>query len=231
MSTPMHSTSTSTSTSTATRTRVLHDAAELVLVDIARGRYAPGDTLDLATIVREHGVTPGDVQLAFYELRRMRVVVRAPFSHAHVVVWHRRFNEVLLDDLVRMIAVAATRAPSFEQLDEPAHRVPACVAHGLELEPDVAHFLDLARSIVQVLSPSARQHVLDDVLLPLEILCSTSAVVAHGMTPALGATVRGAIVDLIEVAAHYGDWAQVPVLAADYVTALGLDEPRVAQHD
>ena len=44
---------------------------------------------------------------------------------------------------------------------------------------------------------------------------------------ALGETVRGAIVDLMEAAAHYGDWTQLPGLASDYVTALGVDEPPV----
>jgi len=211
--------------------QVGHDAAELLLVDIAAGRYAPGDTLDVETIVREHAVTIGDVHLALYELRRMKVVVRAPFSNASIVVWHRRFNEVLLGDLVRMVAVAATRTPSLEAVDEPPRRLPAGAAHGLGLPADVAHFLDLCRSIVQALSPAARQHVLDDVLLPLEILCSTTAVVTHGMAPALGPTVRGAIVDLMEVAAHYGRWDEVPALASDYVTALAVDEPRAPRID
>ena len=138
---------------------------------------------------------------------------------------------VIVDDHTLFRAGVRAELDGLVDVVGDAGSVGEAVACVLELEPDVAHFLDLARSIVQVLSPSARQHVLDDVLLPLEILCSTSAVVAHGMTPALGATVRGAIVDLMEVAAHYGDWAQVPALAADYVTALGLDEPRVTQHD
>lgn len=208
-----------------------HDTAELLLVDLATARYAPGDSLDVDTIVREHRVTPGEVHLALFELRRMKVVVRAPFSGAHVVVWHRRFNEVLLRDLVRMISVASTKATSLEDVPEPGVRRPACTAHGLALPADVAHFLDLARAIVQVLSPAARQHVLDDLLLPLEILCSARAVAVHDMRPALGETVRGAIVDLMEAAAHYGEWAQLPGLASDYVTALGVDEPPVRPVD
>ncbi|NRD26423.1 hypothetical protein [Frigoribacterium sp. VKM Ac-2836] len=203
-----------------------HDTAELLLVDLATARYAPGDSLDVDTIVREHRVTPGEVHLALFELRRMKVVVRAPFSGAHVVVWHRRFNEVLLGDLVRMISVASTKATSLEEVPEPAVRRPACAAHGLTLPMDVAHFLDLARAIVQVLSPAARQHVQDDLLLPLEILCSSRAVEVHDMRPALGESVRGAIVDLVEAAAHFGDWARLPGLASEYVTALGVDEPR-----
>lgn len=218
-------------TSTAPSRPVTHDTAELLLVDVARGRRAPGDTLDPASIAQEHGVTLGEVHLALYELRRMKVVVRAPFSGAHVVVWHRRFNEVLLGDLVRMIAVAATKATSFEALPEPALRRPACAAHGLSLPADVAHFLDLARAIVQVLSPAARQHVEDDLLLPLEMLCTSTALDVHDMRPALGEDVRGAIVDLMEAAAHYGEWDRLPVLATDYVTALGVDEPRVRPVD
>ena len=34
-----------------------------------------------------------------------------------------------------------------------------------------------------------------------------------------------------EAAAHYGDWAQLPGLASDYVTALGVDEPPVRPVD
>lgn len=224
MSNPLH-------TTTRPPRPTTHDTAELLLVDVATGRYSPGDTLDPATIMREHGVTLGEVHLALYELRRMKVVIRAPFSGASVVVWHRRFNEVLLGDLVRMIAVAASMATSLEEVPEPSLRRPACTAHGLALPADVAHFLDLARTIVQVLSPSARQHVHDDLLLPLEILCSTRAVAVHRIEPALGETVRGAIVDLMEAAAHFGDWAQLPGLAADYVTALGVDEPRARPVD
>ena len=200
------------------------DTAELLLVDVALGRYAPGDILDPATISREHCVTPGDVQLALYELRRMKLVIRSPFSSASIIVWHRRFNEVLLDDLVRMITVAASKSPTLEGVLEATPRRPACTAHGLTLPADVARFLDLARALMQVLSPSARQHVRDDLLLPLEILGTTHAAEVHGMRPRLGNAARAAIVDLMEESTRHGDWAKLPELASDYVTALRVNE-------
>lgn len=205
---------------------VPYDTAELLLVDIAMGRYAPGDVLDPATICREHGVTIGDVQLALYEMQRMKLIIRSPFSEASLLVWHRHFNEVLLGDLVRMITVASSKLPALKDVPEMASRRSACTAHGLTLPCDVTRFLDLGRQLVQVLSPSACQHVRDDLLLPLEILCTTQAIEVHGMKPVLGEAARAAIVDLMERAARHGDWTKLPRLASDYVTALRADTPR-----
>jgi hypothetical protein len=59
---------------------------------------------------------------------------------------------------------------------------------------------------------------------PLSVLGTTTAMRVHGVVPAISGDVRAVIVDLIEVAAHYGEWDDVPVLVADYAVALGADE-------
>ncbi|MBD8728323.1 hypothetical protein [Frigoribacterium sp. CFBP 13707] len=206
------------------------DPAGLMLVDIATGRYLPGDEIDAQVVAREHGLRPVDVRIALYDLRRAGLVTGVPFSGTRVVVWHRRTNEALMRRLGRVLAGVAAASPVLEALPEPAEtRLPAAdllVRHGLALPADVEHFLDLARTMVDTLPADERVRVHSELLLPLTVLSTTTALHVHGVVPALPEGVRGAIVDLVEAAAHYGDWADVPGLVADYTVALGADEPR-----
>jgi len=206
--------------------------AGLLLVDIATGRYRAGDEIDALVAAREHGLRPADVRIALYDLRRAGLVTGVPFSGTRVVVWHRRSAEELMRRLVQVISRVAEAAPVLEALPEPGvGRLPGSALlrrHGLELPADVEHLLDLARTMVDVLEADERARVRDEVLLPLTVLCTTTAMRVHGLVPALPEGIRGAIVDLVEAAAHYGDWADVPGLVSDYAVALGADEPRPA---
>jgi DNA-binding GntR family transcriptional regulator len=203
------------------------DAAELVLVDVATGRWLPGDEVDPLVVAREHGLAPHVVLAALGDLRRLGLLARSPFTGASVVVWHRRANEVLMRRLALALADVADLAPVLGELPEPAPTGP-CVAarHGFELPADVAHLLDLARTMLAALPSGEGSRVVADVVRPLSVLATRTAMRVHGVEPALPEQVRGEIVDLVEAAAHYGEWSSVPGLVADYSVAFGADEPR-----
>ncbi|TWX38340.1 GntR family transcriptional regulator [Frigoribacterium sp. ACAM 257] len=200
------------------------EVVELLLVDVAVGRWMPGDEIDVSVAAAEHEVSESVVRLALHDLRRAGLVSTNPFTGGSVVVWHRRHNEVLMRRLVGVTAVVAGRRPSLEDLPEPAPASPAVAHRGLVLPPDLAQLLDLVRLVTLTLPPASRRQVLAEIVTPLSALGSTTAMRVHGVVPAISADVRGVIVDLIEVAAHYGEWDEVPVLMADYAVALGADE-------
>lgn len=149
-----------------------------MLVDIATGRYLPGDEIDAQVVAREHGLRPVDVRIALYDLRRAGLVTGVPFSGTRVVVWHRRTNEALMRRLGRVLAGVAAASPVLEALPEPAEtRLPAAallVRHGLALPADVEHFLDLARTMVDTLPADERVRVHSELLLPLTVLSTTT---------------------------------------------------------
>lgn len=200
------------------------EVAELLLVDVAVGRWMPGDEIDVSAAAAEHEVPEAVVRLALHDLRRAGLTSTNPFTGGAVVVWHRRHNEVLMRRLVGVVAVVAGRRPSMEDLPEPARASSAVARRGLVLPADLAHLLDLVRLLVLALPEASRRQVLTEIVTPLSVLGTTTAMRIHGVVPAISDDVRGVIVDLVEAAAHYGEWDDVPVLVADYAVALGADE-------
>jgi DNA-binding GntR family transcriptional regulator len=204
--------------------RPVDEVVEMLLADVAVGRWVPGDEVDVRSASVEHGVDESVVRLALHDLRRAGLVSTNPFTGGAVVVWHRRHNEVLLRRLVGVVSVVAARRPSLHDLPEPGPAISARARHGLVLPPDLAHLLDLVRLLVLTLPEASRRQVLAEIVTPLSVLGTTTAMRVHGIVPAISDDVRGVIVDLVEVAAHYGEWDDVPVLVADYAVALGADE-------
>jgi hypothetical protein len=204
--------------------RSADEIAELLLVDVAVGRWMPGDEIDVEVAAAEHGVAGSSVRLALHDLRRAGLTSTNPFTGGSLVVWHRRHNEVLMRRLVGVVAVIAGRRPSLEDLPEPGPASSAVAHRGLVLPPDLAHLLDLVGLFASTLPEASRRQVLTEVVRPLSVLGTTTAMRVHGVVPAISGDVRAVIVDLIEVAAHYGEWDDVPVLVADYAVALGADE-------
>jgi DNA-binding GntR family transcriptional regulator len=200
------------------------EVVELLLADVAVGRWMPGDEIDVPTAAAEHEVPEATVRLALHDLRRAGLTSTNPFTGGSVVVWHRRHNEVLMRRLVGVVTVIAGRRPSLADLPEPAPASSAVARRGLVLPPDLAHLLDLVRLFVLVLPEASRRQVVAEVVMPLAVLGTTTAMRVHGVVPAISDDVRAVIVDLVEVAAHYGEWDDVPVLVADYAVALGADE-------
>ncbi|WP_423921135.1 hypothetical protein ACPEEZ_00170 [Frigoribacterium sp. 2-23] len=203
-------------------------AADLLLVDIATGRYLPGDSIEPETAAREHDCTPLEMHAALADLRRAGLVTQAMFAPGMVVVWHHRYNETLMRRLGRLLALAVAKQPDLETVAEPVRRATAAEAHGLQLPDDAARFFDIARALVSVLPAAVAGHAVTDLITPLETMYSTTSMTVHGITPALSEAVRHTIVDLLEHAAHYGEWTDVCGFVADYGVAIGADAPAAA---
>jgi len=198
---------------------------ELMLVDVATGRYRPGDVIDVEVVVRELGTSRAEVRRAIDVLCRIGVLLRPPFGGVAVVGLHPLSTVTLLRRLGGAIESALTLGPLLEQLPEPQPQPTLADAYGLVMPADVERLVELARPLLTTFEPDEAARLEREVLDPLSVFASTAALRVHGSTPALGDDVRGRIVDLIESAAHYGDRRAIPGLVADHAIAFAPDLP------
>jgi hypothetical protein len=200
-------------------------AADVLLIDLATGRYTPGDVLDEAAVARELGATIAEVRRSIDVLCRIGVLLRAPFGRDAVVGLPAFSVTTLLRRLGGAMELALARGPQVEDLPEPRPAATLGHRHGLELPLDVARLVELADPLFGLFDDDEAARLDREVVGPLSVIASTAASRVHDSRPALSDDLRARIVDEIEAAVHYGEWRSIPGLMADFAIAFAPDKP------
>jgi hypothetical protein len=200
-------------------------AADVLLIDLATGRYTPGDVIDDAAMARELGVNLGEVRRSIDVLCRIGVLLWAPFGRDAVVGLPAYSVTTLLRRLGGAMELALARGPQVEDLPEPRTGLTLGDRFGLELPLDIARLVELTDPLFGLFDDDEAARLEREVVGPLSVLASVAALRVHDSRPALSDDLRARIVDEIEAAVHYGEWRSIPGLMADFAIAFAPDKP------
>lgn len=199
------------------------DPIDYLLVDLATGRYLPGETVHAEQLAHEHGLSSDDAADALDAAWCLGLVARETRS-AGRVTWCPEVSQMQLHRLARAM-VAAVRGVSVRDsygvdvIDGEQARLRAVDLFGLSAPADVDLFLELARALLCRRSIT----LLDELVVPVAVLFSMTAQEVHGIEYAASTLVRDEIVaNLVRslLDDRVDDFCD---LIADYVVAMSID--------
>jgi hypothetical protein len=209
---------------TAVLPTLVVDPVDYLLVDLATGRHLPGDTIHVEQLAFEHGLSSVDAGDALAAASCLGLVSFGGSRAGALVTWSPLVSQSQLHRLARaMVTAVGTVSPrdpyGVDVIDGEQNRLSAVELFDLQTPCDVELFLELARALLSRRSIA----VIDELVVPIAVLFSATALRVHGLELAADDDTRQQIVCGLVRSLMDGDVEAFGDLMADYVVAMSID--------
>lgn len=209
-------------TTTTLRPTLIVEPFDYFLVDIATGRFLPGDGVHAEQLAHEHGLSVEDAHEVIETAWRLGFVTRQGMATGGILIYTPEASQVHLHRLARALVSAVSCGPrgagTIGLIDGEQTRFGAVELFGLTTPCDVELFLELCRALLGTWAP----HLLEELAVPVAVLFSESAQSVHGIEFAAPPVVRRELVCSMVRSLIDGRPDDFAAHVADYVVAMAV---------